>query len=304
MLHAGTNRPRWSWVCSSPSPGAARRSGRPSATRSTSPTAADDRFKVTAWVSGLTPDNAVYQFAATAPGTYQVMDIGRFVRSFEAFDAAGRPVPVEQVSVNQWKLGDAPRVRTIRYSIAETWDTQGGPAPGLPHVRHLDGEGPRADQPARGDRISHRHAGAADPAPDRVPGELEGGHGARARPGRGVPGGGLRPAGGLPDPARPADRGADQGHRRPGARSSPTPRPTGSVGPAAGRDERDAPGRGTVPGQAAGGPLHLPLSLRGPAEREPGSIRSAPSTSSRRASSPIRSAATSPTSRRTSSSTS
>jgi len=85
---------------------------------------ADDRFKVTAWVSGLTPDNAVYQFAATAPGTYQVMDIGRFVRSFAAFDAAGKPVPVQQVSVNQWKLGDAPRVRTIRYSIAETWDTK------------------------------------------------------------------------------------------------------------------------------------------------------------------------------------
>ena len=84
----------------------------------------DDQFKVTAWVGGLTADNAVYQFAATAPGTYQVMDIGRFVRRFEAFDAAGKPVPVEQVSVNQWKLSDAPRVRTIRYAIAETWDTQ------------------------------------------------------------------------------------------------------------------------------------------------------------------------------------
>lgn len=83
----------------------------------------DDQFRVTAWVSGLTADNAVYQFAATAPGTYQVMDIGRYVRSFEAFDAAGKPVPVEQVSVNQWKLGDAPRVRTLRYTIAETWDT-------------------------------------------------------------------------------------------------------------------------------------------------------------------------------------
>jgi predicted metalloprotease with PDZ domain len=85
---------------------------------------AADQFKVTAWVGGLTADNAVYQFAATAPGTYQVMDIGRFVRRFEAFDSAGRPVPVEQVSVNQWKLSDAPRVRTIRYSVAETWDTE------------------------------------------------------------------------------------------------------------------------------------------------------------------------------------
>ena len=84
---------------------------------------ADDSFKVTAWVGGLTEANAVYQFAATAPGTYQVMDIGRYVRSFEAFDAAGRSVPVERVSVNQWRLSDPARVRTLRYAISETWDT-------------------------------------------------------------------------------------------------------------------------------------------------------------------------------------
>ena len=84
---------------------------------------ADDVFKVTLTVKGLEPENAVYQFASTAPGTYQVMDIGRFVRSFEAFDAQGRAVPVERVSVNQWRLSDAPRVRAIRYNIAETWDT-------------------------------------------------------------------------------------------------------------------------------------------------------------------------------------
>ncbi|MGH7526624.1 MAG: peptidase [Gemmatimonadales bacterium] len=85
---------------------------------------ADDRFKVTLAVSGLTAGNAVYQFASTAPGTYQVMNIGRFVRSFEAFDSRGRRVPVERVSVNQWRLSEAPRVRTIRYSVAETWDTK------------------------------------------------------------------------------------------------------------------------------------------------------------------------------------
>ena len=84
---------------------------------------ADDSFKVTAWVAGLTDANAVYQFAATAPGTYQVMDIGRYVRRFQAFDSAGRPVPVERVSVNQWKLSDPARVRTLRYAISETWDT-------------------------------------------------------------------------------------------------------------------------------------------------------------------------------------
>jgi predicted metalloprotease with PDZ domain len=84
---------------------------------------ADDSFKVNAWVSGLTEANAIYQFAATAPGTYQVMDIGRFVRSFEAFDAAGRRIPVDRLSVNQWKLSDPARVRRLRYAVAETWDT-------------------------------------------------------------------------------------------------------------------------------------------------------------------------------------
>jgi predicted metalloprotease with PDZ domain len=84
---------------------------------------ADDQFRVSLSVSGLTAVNAIYQFASTAPGTYQVMDIGRYVREFEALDARGRPVPTERVSVNQWRLSDPGRVRTIRYRIAETWDT-------------------------------------------------------------------------------------------------------------------------------------------------------------------------------------
>src|SRR6476646_12098734 len=64
---------------------------------------ADDLFHVTLRVTGLGPDNAIYQFASTAPGTYQVMNIGRYVKAFAAYDARGRSVPVEQVSVNQWK---------------------------------------------------------------------------------------------------------------------------------------------------------------------------------------------------------
>ncbi|HUR94212.1 MAG TPA: hypothetical protein VMY76_06485 [Gemmatimonadales bacterium] len=83
----------------------------------------DDLFRVTLRLSGLDSGNAVYQFAATAPGTYQVMDIGRYVRTFEALDARGRPVPAEHISVNQWRLSDPARVRTIRYTINETWDS-------------------------------------------------------------------------------------------------------------------------------------------------------------------------------------
>ncbi|MFQ5747350.1 MAG: peptidase [Gemmatimonadota bacterium] len=84
---------------------------------------ADDRFHVVLAVNGLPEEGALYQFASTAPGTYQVMDIGRFVRDFEARGADGAEIPVEHVSVNQWRIEDPEDVREIRYAVAETWDT-------------------------------------------------------------------------------------------------------------------------------------------------------------------------------------
>ena len=41
-------------------------------------------FTVELKPDNLTSQNDIYQFAATAPGTYQTMDIGRFVKSFKA----------------------------------------------------------------------------------------------------------------------------------------------------------------------------------------------------------------------------
>lgn len=84
---------------------------------------ADDLFKVKLQVDNLTEANAIYQFAATAPGTYTVMDIGRFIRSFQAFDSTGQIIPTRQLSTNQWQVETPRAVRQIRYDIAETWDT-------------------------------------------------------------------------------------------------------------------------------------------------------------------------------------
>ena len=67
---------------------------------------ADDLFKVTLYPEKLSEDNDIFQFAATAPGTYETMDIGRFVRSFKAFDQNGNEIKTEQISTNQWQLED------------------------------------------------------------------------------------------------------------------------------------------------------------------------------------------------------
>ncbi|HEY4652266.1 MAG TPA: peptidase, partial [Pontibacter sp.] len=84
---------------------------------------ADDRFKVTLDVKGLTSDNNIFQFAATAPGTYQTMDMGRFVENFKAYDKRGRELETKQLSTNQWQLSEPTKVRKITYAIAETFDT-------------------------------------------------------------------------------------------------------------------------------------------------------------------------------------
>ncbi len=84
---------------------------------------ADDLFKVSLAVDDLTAENDIYQFASTAPGTYETMNIGRFVREFHAYDSAGKELPVQHASLNQWHLDQPEAVARITYTIAETWDT-------------------------------------------------------------------------------------------------------------------------------------------------------------------------------------
>ena len=92
-------------------------------TISMDPATESNAFQVRLELPALQKEQAVYQFAATAPGTYQVMDMGRFVRQFAAFDKKGKPLEVKQLSTNQWQLLQPEKTREIRYTIAETWDT-------------------------------------------------------------------------------------------------------------------------------------------------------------------------------------
>ncbi|MEP0368083.1 MAG: peptidase [Cyclobacteriaceae bacterium] len=66
----------------------------------------------------------IYQFAATAPGTYQTMNIGRFISDFKAFNWLGMEIDVERVSVNQFKIDKPHKVKKITYKVAETFDTE------------------------------------------------------------------------------------------------------------------------------------------------------------------------------------
>lgn len=82
----------------------------------------DDLFHVTLIPEKLSEKNNIYQFASTAPGTYQTMDVGRFVRSFKTYDAGGKELGAKQISTNQWELAAPAKTAKVEYTIAETWD--------------------------------------------------------------------------------------------------------------------------------------------------------------------------------------
>ena len=81
-----------------------------------------DSFKVRVFTANLTASNDIFQFAATAPGTYHTLNFGNYVNDFRAFDKNYSPLVTTKLSTNQWKLADPAKTAIIEYSIRETWD--------------------------------------------------------------------------------------------------------------------------------------------------------------------------------------
>ena len=73
---------------------------------------------------GLSRKNNVFQLAATAPGTYQTMNIGRYVSDFKAFDSDGEILDVVRLSINQFEIKKPHKLDRLTYAVAETFDTK------------------------------------------------------------------------------------------------------------------------------------------------------------------------------------
>ncbi len=85
-------------------------------------TQSTDTFNITLY-PGKLKEASTFQFASTAPGTYQTMNIGRLISDFKAFDKKGKALEVEKLSVNQYKISDPRKVHKLTYKVAETFDT-------------------------------------------------------------------------------------------------------------------------------------------------------------------------------------
>jgi len=92
----------------------------------------DDLFHVTVNVQHLAAGNNIYHLASTAPGTYSLLDFGRFVKSFKAFDSKGNEIPTEKISTNKWKIADPERLAVLRYDIEDSFDAEETDNPVMP----------------------------------------------------------------------------------------------------------------------------------------------------------------------------
>ncbi len=88
-----------------------------------------DSFYVNLAVQGWTADSAIFQFAATAPGTYEVEDAGRFVGGFKAFDASGKELPAYKLGTNQYVIRNSQSLSKISYEMDDTYSSS---LPALP----------------------------------------------------------------------------------------------------------------------------------------------------------------------------
>jgi predicted metalloprotease with PDZ domain len=80
-----------------------------------------DSFYVNLSVQGWNADSAVFQFASTAPGTYEVEDAGRFVGGFRAFDASGKELSTYLRSTNQYVIRNSRSLSKIAYAMDDTY---------------------------------------------------------------------------------------------------------------------------------------------------------------------------------------
>ena len=79
-------------------------------------TQSTDTFYITLYPGKLKEANKVFQFASTAPGTYQTMNIGRLVSDFEAYDKKGNYLDVAQYNENQYEISYVKKAHSSNFN--------------------------------------------------------------------------------------------------------------------------------------------------------------------------------------------
>jgi len=70
----------------------------------------------------INQDEILFSFPKTVPGTYAVLDYGRYITAFKAQDAAGKKLVVKKIGNNDFRISGARNLKKISYLVNDSWD--------------------------------------------------------------------------------------------------------------------------------------------------------------------------------------
>jgi len=82
-----------------------------------------DKLFVELTTPEIKTEEVIYRFPKIVPGTYEILNFGRFVSDFKAFDSLGKEMQIEKLDLNSWKITGAQKLRKLTYEVEDTWDT-------------------------------------------------------------------------------------------------------------------------------------------------------------------------------------
>ncbi len=86
----------------------------------------DDKVLVTINTPKFSTEEITYSIPKMVPGTYSDDDYGRYIDDLKAFDSKGNLLIVKKLDTNSWSITNAKNLKTITYSVNDTYDTEKG----------------------------------------------------------------------------------------------------------------------------------------------------------------------------------
>ena len=83
-----------------------------------------DKLLVELITPEINSEDVIYRLPKIVPGTYEILNFGRFVSNFKAVDTLGNEMQVEKIDLNSWRITGAKKIKKITYEVEDTWDTE------------------------------------------------------------------------------------------------------------------------------------------------------------------------------------
>lgn len=84
----------------------------------------NDKLHVELITPEIDSSEIIYRLPKIIPGTYEILNFGRFVSDFKAMDESGKELQVEKLDVNSWKITPANKLYKLSYEVEDSWDTE------------------------------------------------------------------------------------------------------------------------------------------------------------------------------------